>query len=642
MFQRFKQADPLAFLSATIILYILRMVGPYVNYIFIPFLFLFFLFTAYHIIVKKYSVILREIFRFNFYLILISLFFIWGFLNTSTFVFPVFKELLNIFIILFLVVCVFLFIRTVESFNKFYEIFCKQLMIFSSIIAVFGLVKFYFQLKGTELHFLHLPKHIDGTSLTTDYNFYILFSIISIISILIGIEAFKTKNKYFKSKLLSALLFVLSLNIFFSYSRRGFILLFLVILYCIYIILREYKRNRKIFLILSAYIGAFLLFILLFLAFLFKAPTQFKRDTLNVFGISVRSYRYFSSTLLFRYSTIFSKVEYSDFYDSVWRDTPNSIDPSSGWDTKVSTVEFPLRGKNVAIVPEKSIGYRMDSTCDAITWNNNAYSYTDISILFKGDTISKLNEFYIASVYCFVSDDFDGTWARISAEGGASGKISQEYDLIKKGTWQKLTINFNQKGVIPPVYLYWAKNGQKDFHNLKGYVIFAYPEYSIRTTDPKDPDSGWGVEWNSTREFQISGEDSEIVPKNAIGYKMDSTCYAATWNNNAYSYTDISSLFKSDTLSETNKYFYSSVYCFISKDFDGTWAHLSAEGESSGKTVSEYDLSRKGSWQKLEIEFVSKSNVPPVYLYWSKYGVNDFKKLKGFIIFAYPEYYKKT
>ena len=377
------------------------------------------------------------------------------------------------------------------------------------------------------------------------------------------------------------------------------------------------------------------------MVFMFKTPIQVKRTVLNTLRIDIRSYRYLSSTLLYRYSTIVSKVEYSKFYNIVWTEKPNSSDPNSGWDLKIGKPVFPLTGENVAIVPENSTGYRMDSTCDAITWGNNAYSYTDISLLFEGDTISKTKETYSASVYCYVSGDFDGNWAQLSAEGGAIGKTVNAYDLTKKASWQKLTINFKCKGAIPPVYLYWAKNDQKDFHNLKGYVIFAYPEYRSIIAVPKDPDSGWGVERISTKEFPLSGENSKIVPENSIGYKMDHTSDASTWNNNAYSFTNIFCLFQNDSVNQNNENFYSSVYCFVSRDFDGTWAHLSAEGGASGKTISEYDLSRKGSWQKLQIEFISKSGVPPVYLYWARYGEKDFKNLKGYVVFAYPEYYRK-
>jgi hypothetical protein len=370
-------------------------------------------------------------------------------------------------------------------------------------------------------------------------------------------------------------------------------------------------------------------------------PTQMKRNTLNKFGITGKSYKYFSSTLLYRYSTVFSNHEYSYFQKIGWNEKPDPLDPDTGWNSRKSTQVFTLSGENVEIVPENSIGYKMDRTCDASIWNDNAYSYTNISNLFKGNTITTNNEFYYASVYCYVSKDFDGSWARISAEGEVSGKINKAYDLNKKGVWQKLSICFSKKGGISPVYLYWTKNSVTDFSNLKGHIIFAYPEYGTIKVDPKNPDSGWGSQI-STVVFPLTGENVDIVPENSIGYKMDRTCDASTWEINANSYTDISSLFQGDSTFANNEFYYASVYCFVSKDFDGSWARISAEGGASGKIVQEYDFSKKGTWQKLHIDFTVESGIPPVYLYWRKDGVIDFKNLKGYVIYAYPEYYKDS
>lgn len=203
--------------------------------------------------------------------------------------------------------------------------------------------------------------------------------------------------------------------------------------------------------------------------------------------------------------------------------------------------------------------------------------------------------------------------------------------------WQKLSICFKNDGNISPVYLYWAKNGVTDFTTLKGYVIFAYPEYRIIKTDPKNPDTGWASRI-STLVFPLSGNNVQIVPKNSIGYKMDNTCNASTWNNNAYSYTNISSLFQGDSLKNNNQSYRASVNCFVSTDFDGTYARIVAEGDVSGNTFQDYDLNKKGTWQKLQIDFKAKSGVPAVYLYWSKNGIIDFSSLKGYVIYAYPQY----
>jgi hypothetical protein len=410
----------------------------------------------------------------------------------------------------------------------------------------------------------------------------------------------------------------------------------------ILLILCGFSKKNKTFFIISNYFGSLILFILLLLGFFFLAPTQVKNYALKILGISISNYKQSSFALFYRYSTIFYDREIGYFQNLVWAEKSDPKNPDSGWwGSRIHTLAFPLLGENVEIVPENSIGYNMDSTCNVSTWGNNAYSYSDISSLFKSDSINAKYDTYYSSVYCFVSKDFNGTWARISTEGGASGKFKHEYDLSKKGTWQKLQIYFKTNSGIPPVYLFWAKNGATDFYHLKGHIIFAYPEYRKIKVDPKDPDTGWGLSV-STRISPLFGDSVEIVPKNSIGYKMDSTCDASTWSKNAYSYTDISSLFQGDSIAANNEYYYASVFCFVSKDFDGTWARISTEGGVSGKSIQEYDLTKKGTWQKLQIYFTANSGIPPIYLFWSKDGVTDFKSLKGHIIYAYPEYYKKT
>jgi hypothetical protein len=366
-------------------------------------------------------------------------------------------------------------------------------------------------------------------------------------------------------------------------------------------------------------------------------PTQIKRHALNKLRISAISYQSFSASLLYRYSTIFSSHEYDYIRKIAWNEKPDPLNPDTGWSSRKSTEVFPLTGENVGIVPKNSIGCKMDRACYASTWNNNAYSFTNISSLFQGDSITSKNEFYYASVYCYVSKDFDGSWARISTEGEVSGKNIKEYDLNKKGIWQKLSICFTNKGRISPVYLYWAKNSVIDFSNLKGYIIFAYPECGTIKADPKNPDSGWGLQKSSVV-FPLVGEKVDIVPENSMGYEMDSTCYSSTWYNTAHSLTDISSLFQGDSTIAKDEFYYASVYCYVSKDFDGSWARISTEGEVSGKINKEYDLNKKGIWQKLSICFTNKGGISAVNLYWAKNSVTTFSNLKGHIIFAYPEY----
>jgi hypothetical protein len=117
-----------------------------------------------------------------------------------------------------------------------------------------------------------------------------------------------------------------------------------------------------------------------------------------------------------------------------------------------------------------------------------------------------------------------------------------------------------------------------------------------------------------------------------MGYQMDSTCNGESWDGNAYSFTVIgnSKVSEGDSLC-------ASVFCFVSKEFNGTWVILLSEGATIGNTKFEYDLKKKDSWQKLSVKVVCNAGDAPVYLYFSKYGSADFSSLKGHVIFAYPQ-----
>ena len=185
-----------------------------------------------------------------------------------------------------------------------------------------------------------------------------------------------------------------------------------------------------------------LLLTLLMTSIHFILPIQIKREILTHLGISVRAYKTVISARLYRYSRIFSNKSYPEFQHLIWPIKAESGNPDTGWDTRRGINVFPLSGANVEIVPVNSIGYKMDSTTESVSWNNNAYSYTDISCLFRDDLKKKNSEKYTASVYCFVSEDFDGNWVTISDKDGAFGKIHNDYDLLgKRGHGKNFKLN---------------------------------------------------------------------------------------------------------------------------------------------------------------------------------------------------------
>lgn len=617
------------FLSICIVFYIFRMVIPYANYIFIPLLFLFLLHFIYFFLLKKGFKKILSFIKTFLWLTIVIILYLFAFVQ-SHINFFILKDLFELIIVLFISFSFFFIVDNSEKFKIFTSHFFKSITTFSSAVAVLGILKFYFMLRGVS--FQSIGVGYLGSALNSDYNFYVLFSFIGFFSVL-----YLVSIKYFKNDFLPALILIfLSYNILFSFSRRGFTLI-VFLFFASFVIIFIKTINNRIRIVFKNYFVIFLITSSTFSIFIFGIPTTYKLQILKSIGIQKVYYKKTISHLFWRYSNIFIDMPVSRASSMVWNDILNSKNPESGWDLRVGTTLKNLDGSNSGIIPDNSFGYKMDKTCNAASWGGNAFSYIPISGLLDTELLDDSLNWLEASVYCYVSEDFDGEWARISAEGGNLNRsLNNYYNLSLKGTWQKLSIYFTAtNNIYPSVYLYWSKYGDTSFKNLKGYVIFAHPSYSKFNLSPKDP-KGWG-----TRHHVAELIENDSIPQidGCYAYKMDSTCNADTWEGNAFSYTNISSLFEADSINNESIYI-ASVYCFVSSDFDGTWVRINSEGGNIEKTFKYYDLKRKGKWQKLEIEFSSIQGPPSVYLYWSKSGVKDFSSLRGYVMFAYPEYYK--
>jgi hypothetical protein len=453
-----------------IVLFIQRMAFPFTNYLFIPYTLIVFLyfFIKYTALQEKLS-LLKKIIR-NF----LPFIFISGFLIQAL----IFSDHLNILvikdIIMMVLIFIFLIIEIIELSNlDYYKIFIYsfkvQIVLTSSLISILGLLKFLITLSGRS--FSLSDNYYFNTSLSSDYNFYCLsgiFGIISILSLLFSKERTRKTDC-----IMQFLLFLISLNIAFSNSRRGLVfyllfLLFIILLNISFISKPKYSYlNLRLLLYLKTAFFAFLIFF--FSTYNSRLFFSFKRSSLNV---------NFVDATFFNLNRLVSAFDIPG--DVVEDAIPIKRDPKypyTRWGTRNHIEVFPLEGKNVEIVPSGTVGYRLDRKCNANSWNGNAYAYTLINSLYSGDTSnSKHNRFY-ASVYCYVSSNFDGSWVRIAAEGKVSGKFFCPYDLSRKDEWQKLEIDFYHDNGLAPVHLYMSKAGDKDFNSLNGYVIFAYPEY---------------------------------------------------------------------------------------------------------------------------------------------------------------------
>jgi hypothetical protein len=290
---------------------------------------------------------------------------------------------------------------------------------------------------------------------------------------------------------------------------------------------------------------------------------------------------------------------------------------------------YPLTGENIEIVPKNSVGLKVDRETQSKEMNDIAYNENLIvKIKFKNH-----RERVKTSVYAYASNDFNGEKVRL---GGSTknigGNSADYYDSKRKGTWQKLTIN--NWGTAGDVYIsktFFTLPNAEDFSKLKGYVIFAHPEFKVLSYDPKNPESYTSSTY--IREYPLIGENSGIVPTGIAGARYDRTTEGKQWKDFHHSTTEYWSL---DV--EAGDSVLASVYCYVSPDFNGSEARLELRGKVSGQTVSRYNLNSKGAWVLLQARGVSteKGRVNGVY-FFSQKGVTDFKNLKGYVTFAYPQ-----
>lgn len=130
-----------------------------------------------------------------------------------------------------------------------------------------------------------------------------------------------------------------------------------------------------------------------------------------------------------------------------------------------------LPGKVPEEIPSGAGGYYLDSTSNASVMDGNACSHT----LFAEITANRKTP-TAASVYCYVSDDFNGSYPQIACECAAENKVIYDaYNLEEKGTWQKLTIQPSCRKGKKQFYLWFELEDANDFSNLRGYIIFVYP-----------------------------------------------------------------------------------------------------------------------------------------------------------------------
>ena len=230
------------FFYLTFLLWILRMVLPGIKYLFIPsfsiFAVLSFLFLKKDFLKKVYFFEFSKTF---YPLFILVFFYLSGVVLSGKIYITCNRDIFEFVVVFTYLYILFLLMHQVSDVNYLKRIFKKIVSligILSIIIAVFGITKFIFQLNETWLF-----ESPFGTSINTDSNFYSLFAFLGIISFIPSL----TKKENRKKNILNQfLIFLLILNIVFSYSYRSLFLIGLVILFLVFSqLISLFKRSNS-------------------------------------------------------------------------------------------------------------------------------------------------------------------------------------------------------------------------------------------------------------------------------------------------------------------------------------------------------------------------------------------------------------
>lgn len=448
-------------LNCCVLLFIIRTAFPFFKYLFVGIYVPVLIFLSFKYS-QKISIVSKTIFKRFFLAIIMFFILILAFSFSNKLYLLIIKNIINIIFLLSFFYAYGLVISSKRELSFFKHNFIFQVIVFAFIISVVGILEFVLNINLT--HGL-------------DYNFALIPVLFGLISVFYQL----LREKDSLSKLiLYSLLFVFTTHIILSGSRRGLFFLLLIILAAVFIqifgLFKKIKISKKLLVISRNYLLPFIFLFITFSFIFYFANYNIKSYMIerinpeNPFLIKRKV-----TDKVFRYiKFIDNEISYDELLDKLWSHDYNPYDPRSGWARRRHVIKYPLVGENVEIVPKGARGYLMDSTCNANSWNNNAYSFTEFAnIKINSEVTIK------ASVYCYVSESFNGTWVVIKSEGDSCKHRVGWYDLKKKGVWQKLELEVNcDKGDVP-IYLYFAKDNATNFNDLKGYVIYAYPTYKI-------------------------------------------------------------------------------------------------------------------------------------------------------------------
>lgn len=323
-----------------------------------------------------------------------------------------------------------------------------------------------------------------------------------------------------------------------------------------------------------------------------------------------------------------------------------SFNEDQAWKSGLNKTVYPLSGDNVEIVPPFENGYLLDSTCNETVENGFGYFETNFQTLKvrKGDSLE-------ATLYCFVSKDFNGDSVRLLIKGSVYGNSVSDFKLFDTNI-EKLSYSGNliSNGDFKLGTTNWITDADSTTHT----IIETPFGRGIRVSRTNGDGGDWSLRYMGRPIVYYAGHKYQI----RFLYKMEKgrgiPFKVGWWVNEGSGFvssnlpleiTKIRDGWNEATCSYIFNHTYNDLAAFINslQDFsivDITNVEITDLDRNDTLPLFVDQLNKKGTWQKLTVKVPCFSGMASVCFRISRNNVENIGSFKGYVIFALPEWNK--
>lgn len=569
------QAVSFWLLNTSIYAFVLRSFIPFLVYIFAISYLLFLIFNYKLIVVSK-----KELYSLLLYFGVSFLYIIGIVISEKVILYPI-KEILNGGVILTFVYFI----------NKLYE--NAWLINFKRLYFFFLLLLIIYIIISTLLS--QFPKF--------DFNVLSIFLVIGLILIIKEIS----KPSISKLKLIgfNFLFLAISVILVISKSRRGLVVLAIVIVYTLFL---QNGLSK-----LKYYYTLFAFFLLIILSFLIVSPNV-RNALINKFDTAGGQTKFVIAKTAHKYISFFKHDEkFFELYNKLFVSSFNYYDP----ETWLNGADYLYNKKNEII--------QLNSLNIQNWWNEGIYIQPLVIEEFND------NNYIQFSINCKVSNRFDFEYIRLRGSVNNQEKYYY-YDERRKDEWQKLELVIPKSGHENKVLFFLEVRRKSLKKQLSAEEIFLLSSPQINkfiNFSPLDFETRPTI-WADFRWYTQKIINPLVSNDSIIAAKIDDRTHSFSNNSGAYTFQTIIE----DSL-RTNKTVEFKIDCFVDPLFNGNEIFLGIFDKEDWLVISKYDLSKKGTWQRLVVKKETKNSFV-INVVVKVLDVTSISQMKGTVLLSNP------